>query len=251
MKVGIGFLAGRTNVCNIINNYYKQLKEQLPDVNSEITFYILYDLKYKNAKKEDFYNIKEDVYKSGCIVKHIGENEIEDKKQEVIKKYNLTKSEANLFMGSGYARARNAIMYSALCDKQDYLLFWDDDEYPIACIKEKNKIVWKKQYNLLEHLKHIDKAEVTMGLRCGYMSPTPYVEFNNEFKEEDFKTYIEAVSNEAVSWDYIKKQMDETKGITYADNNILKENKVKSLPNVGRENWLLRFRNLHKFNSLK
>ena len=103
--------------------------------------------------------------------------------------------------------------------------------------------------NLLEHLKHIDKAEVTMGLRCGYMSPTPYVEFNSEVKEEDFKTYIEAVSNEAVSWDYIKKQMDETKGITYADKKILEENKAKILPNVGKENWLLRFRNMHKLNS--
>lgn len=251
MKVGIGFLAGRTNVCHIINNYYKQLKQQLPDENSEITFYILYDLKYKNAKKEDFYNIKEEVYKSGCKVKHIGEEEIESKKQEVIKKYALTEEEANLFMGSGYARARNTIMYSALCDKVDYLLFWDDDEYPVACTKENDKIIWKKQYNLLEHLKHIDKAEVTMGLRCGYMSPTPYVEFNNEVREEDFKTYIEAVSNEAVSWDYIKKQMDETKGITYADKKILEENKAKILPNVGKENWLLRFRNMHKLNSLR
>ena len=67
------------------------------------------------------------------------------------------------------------------------------------------------------------------------MSPIPYVELGKKIKEEDFKTYIEAVSNEAVSWEYIKKQMYTDKGITYAKQ--IKE--AKTIKNVGTENWLL------------
>ena len=53
-------------------------------------------------------------------------------------RYKLTKSEVNLILGTGYAKARNAIMYFALKRKIDYLLFWDDDEYPYANIKGEN-----------------------------------------------------------------------------------------------------------------
>ena len=48
--------------------------------------------------------------------------------------------------------------------KMDYLLFWDDDEYPLASIKESREVEWIKQANIAEHIKHIENAEVTMNL---------------------------------------------------------------------------------------
>ena len=64
INVGIGFVTGRSNVCNIINSYYKEIIEQVKKYEKKvnITFFILYDTEYLNTKEDDFYNIDIDVY---------------------------------------------------------------------------------------------------------------------------------------------------------------------------------------------
>ena len=60
INFGIGFVTGRSNVCNIINTYYKNILEQKQRDHRKIavTIYVLYDLTYQNLKREEFYNIK-------------------------------------------------------------------------------------------------------------------------------------------------------------------------------------------------
>ena len=242
IEFGIGFLAGRPNVCTIINNYYKDIIEQVKDINTEVNFtiFILYDLEYQFTNREEFYSINSDVYKN-IKIKYITPEDIEEEKKILVSRYDISKKDVDLILGHGYARARNSIMYFALKRKIDYLLFWDDDEYPVANIKlEDNSIQWYKQNNILEHLKYIDKAEVTQGYRCGNMSPVPYIEYNDKIQESDFKNYIDGVSNEAVSWEKIKGKLNEkNNGITFADKEIAIEGKAKQLKNMGTENWLL------------
>lgn len=242
VEFGIGFLAGRTNICNIINNCYKDMIEQLQRYKEEVnlTIFILYDLEYQHTKREDFYSLKDDVYKK-INIKYITPEDIEEEKKILKSRYNLTKSEVNLILGCGYGRARNAIMYFALKRKMDYLLFWDDDEYPYANIKgEGNNISWKKQDNLLEHLNVIEYADVTVGHRCGNMSPVPCVKFDDEVKEENFKKYIDAVSNEAVSWSKVKKAMEQSEnGMSFAETDITEGKDKIVLKHIGIENWLL------------
>lgn len=64
-------------------------------------------------------------------------------------------------------------MHFAYRNNMDYLLFWDDDEYPVANIKDNNKIIWKMQDNIKVHLKNIQNADITIGYHCGYISPIP------------------------------------------------------------------------------
>lgn len=131
-------------------------------------------------------------------------------------------------------------MYFALKRNIDYLMFWDDDEYPVANIKnEDNSIEWVKQENILQHLKYIDKSDITIGYRCGNMSPVPYVEYDEEFKEADFKNYIDGVSNEAICWDKIKERRKEDNGITYAAEEVVKRGRGIKIENMGKQNWLL------------
>ena len=59
-----------------------------------------------------------------------------------------------------------------------------------------------------------------MGYHCGYISPIPYIELDEEIEETVFKSYIEAISNELVEWDNIKRIMKEDNGVTYANPNI-------------------------------
>jgi len=241
IKFGIGFLAGRPNVCNIINGYYKNILEQGKEsgYDVEFTFFILFDLNYQHTPRNQFYNIIPDVYKN-MKVKYITPEDIEEEKKILTSRHGMNKEEVDLILGNGYARARNSILYFALKRKVDYLLFWDDDEYPVANIKNgKKDIVWKSQNNVLEHLKNISNADVTMGYRCGNMSPIPFINFDEELKEVDFKNYIDAVSNEAVSWKKIREIMNQEDGMLYANTKILEERKVSEIKNLGKDNWLL------------
>ncbi len=221
IEFGIGFVSGRPNVCKIINNYYKNMIEQLERTgrNVNLTIFLLYDLNYQYTIRTDFYSIIPDVYKN-IKIKYITPENIEEEKKKLISRNNFTKEEVDLFLGNGHAKGRNTVMYYALKWKIDYLLFWDDDEYPVATLKEDDKLVWIPQDNLLKHLEHIDDADITIGYHCGYISPIPYVELEEEISEEDFKNYIEAISNEIVSWDSVKHKMIDNNGVTFSERDI-------------------------------
>ena len=219
INLGIGFEAGRTNVCDLINTYYKDIVEQTNKykIPVKITIFLMYDLHYQGAKKEDFYNINPEVFKA-VNLQYITEEDIENAKRESMDF--LSKQEVDLFFGYGHAKGRNTIMYFALKEGMDYLMFWDDDEYPVACLKEGRKVVWKKQDNLLLHLKAMEHAAVSNGYHCGYVSPIPYIQFGEDIKEEILKTFVEAISNDIVSWNSIKQKMLGDYGITYADKDL-------------------------------
>ncbi len=241
IQFGIGFLAGRPNVCKIINRYYKDIIEQGEKYGKYVKFtiFILYDLNYQGTNRIDFYNIKSDVYKK-IEIKYITPEDIEEEKKILASRYDFNKKDIDLILGHGYARARNSIMYFALKRKIDYLLFWDDDEYLVANVKDENdQIEWVKQDDILQHLKNIKNADVTVGYRCGNMSPVPKIEYNNIITEEDFKHYIDGVSNEAVTWEKVKSQEKQEGGISFADKEIVFKGKAHELRDVGTKNWLL------------
>lgn len=222
IKLGIGFVTGRSNVCNIINKYYNNILKQIEQYSKEvkITIFVLYDMNYQQTIKEEFYKVNHKVYNK-ITIRYITPEDIEEEKKKLRARYNITPKEENYILGHGHAKGRNTIMYFALKRKMDYLLFWDDDEYPVACLKnEKGEVTWKEQNNIIEHLKSIEKADISIGYHCGYISPIPYVELNKEIDEDIFKKYIEAISNDIIDWENIKRIMKENNGVTYADENI-------------------------------
>ena len=241
VELGIGFITGRPNVCKVINAYYKDIIDQLSRYkeNVNLTIYILYDLDYQKTKVEDYYQIDEEAKKK-ITIKYIDKELIKAEKEKLVTEKGFIREDIDLLFGQGYAKSRNAIMYFALKDGIDYLMFWDDDEYPLANIRnDKKEIEWIKQDNLLAHLNSIENAEVTMGYRCGIMSPIPYVEFKDEEQEEDFKKYIDAISNEAVSWEKIKSRLKNDNMITYAEEEILNQKEATKMEGIGVDNWLL------------
>ena len=242
VKFGIGFVTGRPNVCEVINNTYERLLKQIRAENQkvEITIFILFDLRYQDATREAFYKINPEVHKN-IEIKYITPEDIEKEKKELLEKKILKEDENELFFGYGHARGRNTLMYFAKKENIDYLLFWDDDEYPVACIKdeENNKIIWKEQNNITKHLDYIKNSDVTIGYHCGYISPIPYVEINKDVNEELFKQYIEAISNEVVSWECIKQKFEKDNGITYANEDIANGNGAYVQKDEGKGNWVV------------
>ena len=221
IELGIGFVTGRANVCKIVNSYFKDMIRQTKNMNRpvNITLFILYDLNYIGEERINFYKIIPEVYKD-INIKFITPENIEEEKKRIIARTDITQDEVNLLLGNGHAKGRNTLMHFAYRDNMDYLLFWDDDEYPLANIKGENSIIWKKQNNIIMHLENIDKADITIGYHCGYISPIPYIDLKNKIKEEDFKDYIESISNDIISWDSIKEKLKKDNGVTYANEEI-------------------------------
>lgn len=239
IKFGIGFGTGRSNVCKIINNTYERLVNQLERANQkvELTIYILFDLGYQDTKREDFYDIEPNVYKN-INIRYITPEDLEEEKKKLVAKELFKKADVDLILGHGHAKCRNSIMYFAKKEGIDYLLFWDDDEYPVACTKENGIINWKEQDNILMHLKYIENADITIGYHCGYISPIPYVELNEDVDEENFKCYIEALGNELISWESIKEIFVNDNGVTYANSSIANGEGTYEIKSDGDLKWV-------------
>jgi len=241
IQFGLGFVTGRPNVCKVINNTYEQLIDQFKYTNKQVklTIFILFDLKYQYTTRLDFYGIIPAVYKN-IKIRYITPEDIEEEKKKLMARRDLTKAEVDLFLGHGHAKGRNTLMYYALKSNMDYLLFWDDDEYPVACVKdeENNEIIWKEQDNIAMHLKYIEDADVTIGHHCGYISPIPYVELGEDVNQEKFRDYIEALGNDIISWDKIREKFVKDNGITYADPQIANGEGKYEIESDGIAKWV-------------
>lgn len=153
---------------------------------------------------------------------------------EIIRKKEFSEKEIKSVFGTGYAGMRNIVLFSAIDQHMDYLLFLDDDEYPMAVTNRHNVCLWSGQNVILAHLREIKNADYTNGHHCGYISPIPQIAFSPPLTEEVFREFIEAISNDIISWDSIKSLIT-TGGITYASvETLLGETKNVPVADGGR-----------------
>lgn len=223
IKFGIGFVTGRKNFKDLLKTYIHNWNEQgfIKNESVSLNLFIAYDLKYFNTKESDYRDLDHDLLDMVDTVTYIDDPLLAAEKRRLIGEKIINSKQTELLFGEGYGRKRNAVLYFALNQGMDYLLFMDDDEYPVAPVRiDPANIVWKGQNVLASHLKNIQNSDITHGYHCGYISPIPNLTFNRILKEEDFKTFIEAISNDIVDWASIKSKM-QTGGITLADNQLL------------------------------
>ncbi len=222
IKLGIGFATGRKSFQKVLKTYvYNWLESGLTEnINVKLNLLVAYDLKYSNTKSSDYTNIAKDVLEKIDETYFIGNGTVRKEMEILAEKKILNENEIRLFTGGGYAAKRNAVLYSAIKNNIDYLMFFDDDEYPMAVTKTRATAVWGGQHVLNTHLINIQNADITHGHHCGYISPIPYMEFNEIMTKSDFRLFIEAISNDIVSWDTIMSVM-KNGGVTYADTKVL------------------------------
>ncbi|MFA6808885.1 MAG: hypothetical protein WCR27_07815 [Eubacteriales bacterium] len=239
INFGVGFFTGRANVCSIINSYYENMLTQLDksDKKIQLTLFVLYDLEYLNTTRTKFYNTLPEVYRD-VNIRYITPELIEEEKKKITSRSDFTIEDLDLVLGNGYAKGRNTLMYYASKWNIDYMLFWDDDEYPVANVKNGKNIDWVKQNNLYEHIKNISDCDITIGHHCGYVSPIPYVDFEEDIEEEYFKDFIGAVSNDILSWESVKEKMQLNNGFTYADRDIANGIGLYEIERNGGGKWV-------------
>ena len=221
-KVGVGFVTGRKNFKHIVKTYIDNWNESGLVDNKKIALhlFVAYDLMYKSTKVSDYKITDEKTLDMVDSVYYLANSLITSEAQYLVEKKVISLKEAKLIFGEGYAMKRNAVLYFALKNKMDYLIFLDDDEYPIATIKINDSIVWKGQEVLSTHINNIKHTDMTHGYHCGYISPIPHLEFNDKLSENDFRIFIESISNDIINWESIKSKMNDD-GVTYADLDII------------------------------
>ncbi len=221
-KVGIGFATGRKSFQKVLRTNINNWKESGLVDNEKISLnlFVAYDLDYNKTKKTDYTNVHAELVEQIDSSMFIGNTAIKEEIEYLIRENVIKMKEALMIFGKGYAAKRNAVLYHAIKKNMDYLLFMDDDEYPMAVTHMRNTAIWGGQHVLQDHLQHIPQADITHGNHCGYISPIPYMEFNDIMAENDFRSFIEAISNDIINWDTLKIVMTNG-GVTYADTKIL------------------------------
>ena len=222
IKVGIGFATGRKSFQKVLRTNIYNWKESGLVENKRISLnlFVAYDLSYYKTKKTDYTNVHPELVAQIDSSKFIGSIARKEEIDYLIQENVININEARIIFGRGYAGKRNAVLYNAIKHHMDYLVFMDDDEYPMAVTNTRNTAIWGGQHVLLEHLKYIAQADITYGHHCGYISPIPYMEFNDTMTKADFRSFIEAISNDIIKWDTLQNVM-KNGGVTYADTNIL------------------------------
>ena len=225
INVGVGFVTGRRGFRNVLKTYMYRWREASADIKKRMNLhlFVAYDLDYLNTHIEDYVNIQPDVLNCLDGVTFIGQSMIEQECKELVEEGVLSAEEADLMFGKGYAGKRNIILFFALKKHMDYLIFLDDDEYPLAVTRTRQVALWSGQSVLTDHLKYLADADITNGYHCGYISPIPHIDFNDTLTEEDFRTFIEAISNDILDWYQLKRIMEDD-GVTYADTQVFVEN---------------------------
>lgn len=236
IHMGIGFATGRLNFRKVLSAYMHTWKATEADLLNGTEFklhlFVAYDVEYHNTKSTDYTNLPQEIVDAFESVTFVGAKNALSSLEELRNNSEFTQTELSSVFGSGYAGKRNAVLIAAIKRKMDYLLFLDDDEYPMAVTKNHDTCLWSGQQVFISHLKEIGNADYTNGLHCGYISPIPQIRFNDVLDAESFKLFIEAISNDIINWTSIKKLM-ESGGVTYASTDVLIANKAVEVPLKG------------------
>lgn len=239
INVGIGFATGRKHFQRVLRSYIYNWKESglVDNSNVSLNLFVAYDLNYMGTIRTDFTAIPPDIDELIDSKHFVGSEEVERTKRLLIESGAVDPDEVALIFQKGYASLRNVLLVEAIKNNMDYLLFLDDDEYPMAVTRNATATLWSGQQVLKTHLMNIKGADITYGYHCGYISPIPTVEYSDSLSESDFSKFILAISNDIVNWDTIKKVLANG-GVTYADASILAANSVIDVPELNHAKFI-------------
>lgn len=152
IKLGIGFATGRRNFRKVLNSYVyswndSAIKEQL-DGKVSLNLFFAYDLNYSHTKSTDFTNLKQEIVDAFDDIVFLSAKNAQKSLSNLVEDKILSEKEVKLLFSTGYAGKRNAILYAALEHSMDYILFLDDDEYPVAVTNTRRTCLWGSQYVL-------------------------------------------------------------------------------------------------------
>lgn len=234
INVGIGFVTGRKNFKTVLKAYLDSWRQSglLDRKKYALHLFVAYDLKYLGTQISDYQMTEEEILGSVDSAHYLGSAAITNEARELVTQKTLSTAEAKLIFGEGYAMKRNAVLYYALKSKMDYLIFLDDDEYPIANIRIGDSLTWKGQEVLSTHIENLQHCDMTHGHHCGYISPIPAIRFDEVFSENDFRAFMDTISNDIITWESVKAKLADG-GVSFALLDVINNREVKEVREIG------------------
>lgn len=111
-----------------------------------------YDLKFTNTELSDYQITDEEILGMVDSVHYLGPLAVANEAGALVKKKVISAKESRIIFGEGYARKRNAVLYFAMQNKMDALIFFDDDEYPVVNVRMDGRLAWEGQSVLAAHI---------------------------------------------------------------------------------------------------
>ncbi|MDD3260540.1 MAG: hypothetical protein PHU79_01310 [Oscillospiraceae bacterium] len=231
VHVAIGFATGRIGFQNVLRSYIYHLQEThfLSDHNLLISLFVAYDPTYSNTTRADFDNLTAEERKPFYKCRFIGPEDIQTEKEHLVKETGIPKEEIDQAFGTGYAVQRNIILFEALREKVDGLIFLDDDEYTLAVTESDGATLWSGQHVLEKHMKYLQFSDITYGYHCGYLTPIPAIEFDGILPENIFYQFTDALSSDVLKRQDVSRLI-RCGGVTYADKQVLRTHQAELVP---------------------
>lgn len=233
--MGIGFATGRRNFKKVLLSHLRAWEASKKELHGtdhlRLHLFVSYDVEYRDTQSTDYTNLPQEIVDAFESITFVGEKNTLRSLERIRGSGKYTNEDLDALFGSGYAGKRNEVLFAAIESKMDYLLFLDDDEYPMAVTKKNDVCLWSGQKVIASHLKEIPKADYTHGYHCGYISPIPQIRFDDTLTKTIFRLFIEAISNDIVKWDEIKRLV-ESGGVTYASTEILINQRTQDVPEL-------------------
>jgi hypothetical protein len=106
----------------------------------------------------------------------------------------------------------------------------------VAVTNTRSSAIWGGQH-VWQPICGISNRPISQtGYHCGYISPIPYIEFNEILTEEDFRLFIEASATTS-STGYIRSVMNNG-GVTYADTKDLVSDEAEEVQEVNHTKFI-------------
>lgn len=227
IKVAIGFATGRRSFQNVLRAYLFHLEEShiLDGGRVGLNLFVAFDPVYEGTVRADYEQVEPRVRRLFDEVFFYSPEDIAAETERLVAKGAAPREEAALLLGNGYAAQRNMILYQAMRRGMDYLIFFDDDEYPMAVTNSNSSGValWSGQQVIEAHIKYLQFSDLTNGYHCGYVSPMPSLDLDGILDGETFRRFVSAMSSDVLKWDQVLEIMGNG-GITYADKAVLTAN---------------------------
>ena len=224
LRVGVGFATGRRSFQNVLRSYVYHLEESgfVAPGRVSLTLLVAFDPAYSGTARADYEDMEPRVRQWFDEAAFFSPEDVENAAEALVKRGVAPAEEKRLLFGNGYAAQRNMALYEAMRRHLDCLIFFDDDEYPMAVTSSDSAGValWSGQHVIEAHVKYLRFADVTNGYHCGYISPLPSLELDGILDENTFRRFIAAMSSDVLKWEDVRAII-QGGGVTYADRAVL------------------------------
>lgn len=193
MKILLVITTGRDTFKGTADMLAEVIKKHSSLEHHQVDLLINYDTKFKNLPESSFrYESPKSRYFSS--VKYYGKSAVSDFKNTLTEIGVDKRAIALLSIASGYGNKKNIVILTALRDEYDYVIFWDDDEYPVYSVRNNEAIEWYSSDLIKEYTSNRGfPIDIACGYWTGFISTIP-LQFNTYISRDLAIKFGEALS---------------------------------------------------------